>query len=151
MLNQNRPIGLGQSINDELTALNVSIDTHLHALNHEGVWLFLAALGCWSVPDGLPRLSALLASLVLFTLQYRGHGHDQRTIPNQFAASRSRVLVLRLTDEEKEEGIDQINRLEVQRMKGLRPFYHLPSFIVGWIAWGATLVDSIEHLSKRIA
>lgn len=143
---RNRPIGLGRSVEEELAALNTSIDKHLNALNVEGVWLFLASLSCWSVPEGLPRLLALIASLILFGQQYKSHGHDQRIIPKQFEASALRIAALPLTEDEKIEGRGQIERLRDARMSGLKPIYRTPSFIIGWSTWGATLAHTLLHV-----
>ena len=146
MHQETRPAGLGRSVSEELSTLNASIDKHLNALNLEGVWLFLASLSCWSIPDGIPRVLALLASLFLFSQQYKGHGHDQRLIPKQFEASAARISVLAIHDDLKQEGIEQVNRLKSHRMGGLRPFYCLPSFIVGWSAWSATLITTMINI-----
>ena len=44
-------IGNHGSIEEELFALRQYINEYRTALNTEGIWLFLATLGCWSVTN----------------------------------------------------------------------------------------------------
>ena len=40
-------------------------------LNNEGVWLFLACLGCWGIPNEDMRNASFIITLILFF--YRGY------------------------------------------------------------------------------
>lgn len=44
-----------------------SIDSYRASLNTEGVWLFLATLGCWSVSHQLSQLIAIAITFILFS------------------------------------------------------------------------------------
>lgn len=56
-------IGDHATIEEELQALRNHIKTYRETLNDEGVWLFLVALGCWSVSLPLLQLLAYLLTV----------------------------------------------------------------------------------------
>lgn len=136
-----RPIGLGTNITDEIAALSLSVENHRKALEKQGTWLFLAALACWSVPPGYPRLFALIAALVLFATSYsRQYRHDPRSFSQQFSASRERILLLSVDPDAKHEGLRSVEQLKKEKVDGLLPLVTMPSFIIGWGTWSATVI-----------
>lgn len=139
-----RPIGLGETIDAEIEAIARSIELHRHALRDQGVWLFLAVLGCLGVPPGYPRLAALLAALVLFSTNYSLlYRHDVRSFPRQFAASRERISALATDSDARNEGLRRLAALEKDELSGLRPFASVLGFIIGWMAWSSSVIATL--------
>ena len=135
-----RPVGLNRSIDDELQAIDTSIALHQRALHEEGVWLFLAVLGCWSVYPEWLRLCALFLAVFLFGHRYDSYRTDRRSFPHQFVAARARLTALVTDSESRAEGLERLAELERERLGGLQPLYRVPGFVVGWFSFGATVL-----------
>jgi biopolymer transport protein ExbB/TolQ len=75
----------------EIDSLHTDIKAWHATLNTQGVWLFLATLGCWSVPTSVVRVFALFLVAALFlwlALQTRS---DRRSFPKRIAELRAKV------------------------------------------------------------
>ena len=53
-------------MNPKITSLENEIIAWQRAVDEEGVWLFLAALGCWGVPNRWFQIIAFIVALILF-------------------------------------------------------------------------------------
>jgi len=145
-----RPVGLNRSIADEILAIERSIDAHQRALRIEGSLLFVTVLGCWSVTPGCFRAVALLAALILFGQNYSSYGLDQRDFPKQFVAARKRISALPVEQHERQDGLIRLEDAERERLGGLRPFYKVPGFVIGWGAFIATVLDTYITIAKGL-
>lgn len=56
-------VGILQS---EIIRYENKINRHFLSLNKQGIWLFLATLGCWSVENGPYRYAAFWIAFILF-------------------------------------------------------------------------------------
>lgn len=56
-----------------------SVDRYRLVLNNEGVWLFLAVLGCWGVPDPGFQIAATWIALIIFGYRIYSDLHDQQS------------------------------------------------------------------------
>lgn len=146
-----RPIGLNRTVDQELLAIQASIDAHQLGLNQEGVWLFLAVLGCWSVAPDWMRLIALALTLVLFGIRYRSYRPYGRDFDSEFSLAESRIRALAVPATSREDGLQRLAQLKQQRLGGLRPVYEVPGFAVGWLAWGATFLNTFIGLWRSVA
>lgn len=57
------------------------IGAYHHSLGMEGIWLFLATLGCWSVNEHMIQILALLISIGLFGFRVDMKREDSRSFP----------------------------------------------------------------------
>ncbi len=144
-----RPVGLNLTIDAELEAMESTIDTHQRALHKEGIWLFLAVLGCWSVYPEWLRLCALMLAVFIFFHSYEAYRTDKRDFRRQFAAARARISALVIDQRLKQDGLDRLAILESQRLSGLRPLYAVPGFVVGWFSFGATLIITVVAIVRK--
>lgn len=67
-----------EAIKKKLTDYEAHIDAYRASLNSEGVWLFLATLGCWSVGDAPSQLYAIAITFVLFSHRIYSKLSDKR-------------------------------------------------------------------------
>jgi hypothetical protein len=51
---------------EKLEKFKLDLKTDIEVLNREGIWLFLATLGCWSVGEEKLRFAALIITCFLF-------------------------------------------------------------------------------------
>ena len=144
-----RPIGLNKTVDDELNAMTNSIDMHQKTLQEEGIWLFLAVLGCWSVHPEPLRICALCLALFLFGQRYETHRTDQRNFAQQFVSARSRMSALSVDAESKREGFERLARLESEKLGGFQPLYKAPGFAIGWVALVATLLATAHAIWRH--
>jgi type VI protein secretion system component VasK len=138
-------------MDQELLAVEASIDAHQLGLNEEGVWLFLAVLGCWSVAPDWMRLVALTLSLVLFGFRYQSYRPNGREFKSEFSLAEKRLRALEVDATLREDGLQRLALLKQERLGGLRPLYAVPGFVVGWLAWGATLINTFIGLWSSVA
>lgn len=150
MKRSTRPIGLNRTIDEELDAISASIDAHQRALSEEGVWLFLATLGCWSVPSGWMRLTALLIALIIFGLRYDAHRPSGRAFKAEFASAEARICALPVLAEEREEGFRRLFDIRRSRLGGMRPLFRVPNFALAWFSWGGTLVNTCLEIIEGL-
>jgi hypothetical protein len=68
-----------EKILEHLSQFEIHIDEYRSSLNTEGVWLFLATLGCWSVSQPLIQLYALAVTFILCTYRIYEKMQDKRT------------------------------------------------------------------------
>lgn len=54
-------------MDDYLKSFSCYLFDYRKNLNKQGIWLFLATLGCWSVPDGWLRLTAMSVTFLIFS------------------------------------------------------------------------------------
>ncbi|WP_083704509.1 hypothetical protein [Serratia oryzae] len=65
-------------IKSKLHAYEIHIDEFRSSVNKEGVWLFIATLGCWSVDQRLALFCALAITFILFTYRIYSKLSDKR-------------------------------------------------------------------------
>jgi hypothetical protein len=137
---------LNRSVDQECSALSRSIDRQRRAIETEGIWLFLAVLGCWSVfPEGL-RLAALWSALILFARRYEARRPGARSFEEEFEGSRQRLRAVPLAPDVREEGLQRLDQLQRSRLSGMRPLTESTSFAIAWAWWGVTLVSTLASL-----
>jgi len=68
---------------NELLTLERDLAHWRSTLNQEGVWLFLATIGCWSIPVGWERVVALLLSVSLFGWRALAQQKDLKPFPKR--------------------------------------------------------------------
>lgn len=67
-----------ETIKQKLADYEAHIDAYRASLNTEGVWLFLATLGCWSVGHAPSQLYAIAITFVLFSHRIYSKLSDKR-------------------------------------------------------------------------
>ncbi len=114
-------------INEKISEFESLIDAYRATLNTEGVWLFLASLGCWGVNDAIVQLSAIAITFIIFSYRI----YSQMSFKGLFS---SKVKDLeKMISEELEKGDAQdarLLRLYQVRDKKLSTITHIKSI---WI------------------
>ncbi|ELL9332458.1 hypothetical protein RX455_004262 [Vibrio fluvialis] len=55
-----------KEVSDYVDSFSMFLIEYDKNLNTQGIWLFLATLGCWSVPEGGLRIVAFLITFLIF-------------------------------------------------------------------------------------
>lgn len=133
---------MNQSPSEELEILRKYIHTYSDELNLEGVWLFLASLGCWSAAAGLPQIFATVLTGALFFQRF----NLKRTEKRHFALAFKEILV-----RADREVPDQVERSRIQlEIRFLRDNYlafgpvlkRAWPFLGCWAFYGITVVHT---------
>lgn len=66
------------AIKQKIADYGTHIDAYRASLNTEGVWLFLATLGCWSVGHAPSQLYAIAITFILFSHRIYSKLSDKR-------------------------------------------------------------------------
>ncbi|MGL4576748.1 MAG: hypothetical protein ACRCV9_18315 [Burkholderiaceae bacterium] len=135
-----QPVGSNNTIERELEALSLAVTEYRRALNNEGVWLFLAVLGCWSVTPPWLRLVALVAALLLFGHRMSSYSTERRSFTQLLDEVKRRTDELSTTEQARKANLFDLLQFQKQNLEGLTPFRTVPGFLVGW---GALLVTII--------
>jgi hypothetical protein len=76
---------------DEIKKIEIDIMAWRNTLDHEGIWLFLTTLGCWSVPEGWLRYVAFTIAMVLFFWRISGARNDRRPFDKRISELETQV------------------------------------------------------------
>lgn len=76
---------------DAINNIQVDIVAWRNTLDHEGVWLFLTTLGCWSVPEGWLRYVAFIIAMVLFFWRISRVRNDRRPFDKRISELENQV------------------------------------------------------------
>ena len=75
----------------ELEALESDIVFWRTTLDQEGVWLFIATLGCWSVPQGWLRVTALVITFIIFAWRAISQQKDMKPFSKRFDELQAKI------------------------------------------------------------
>ena len=131
-------------IKNKLAEFESNIDSYRTSLNSEGVWLFLATLGCWSVNHGGLKIFAIGITFLLFTHRIFTKMHDKRTFPS---ISKELERTIRSEIEEEDTQKARLHDLTQIRTIKLSIFNHLKStaiFIICYAFLAGTIWNWYE-------
>lgn len=66
-------------VKNKILEYEIHIDEYRSLVNTEGVWLFLATLGCWGVGQVYIQFYALVITFILFTYRIHSKLNDNRS------------------------------------------------------------------------
>ncbi|MRD72780.1 hypothetical protein GH865_05880 [Rhodocyclus tenuis] len=79
------------TIEDEIQSLRDHVREYRKALNDEGVWLFLATLGCWGVSGKALQIFAIVVTILLFGRRLQDRLSERRPFSKIIVAIQYRV------------------------------------------------------------
>jgi len=130
-----------QEIIEELETLDTHVEQHYFLLNQEGVWLFLATLGCWGVEHSMAQLYAIAVAFILFSYRIYIQWSDKRPFPIVAKTIKDKIM------EQLEEGSDsqkarlydlhQIMDVKASKMNAIKSSF---IFLLSYSFLGVTLV-----------
>lgn len=128
----------------ELSEFESNIDRYRDSLNKEGVWLFLATLGCWSVNNPPIQLFAISITGILFTYRIYSKLSDKRAFPTII---KDLEIIIRTKLEEGDTQKERLHDLQQIRDVKLSTVNHLKStgiFLLCYLFLIATLWNWAE-------
>lgn len=132
MKNPPTVIGIGETIEQELEGLRQHVGHYREALNDEGIWLFLATLGCWGVTFGPLRLVAFGIAVALFGNRMAGRISEKRSFSNLIAAIENRVEKILPEGDTRKARLYDLAHYRRNELSTLNSFRNTSPFLMSW-------------------
>ena len=146
----NIAIGAQATIEDEMAALQTHIADYRTALNQEGIWLFLATLGCWSVSQPLLQFFAYALALVLFGQRMFHRLNETRSFSKLIKAIETRISELTPEGDSRKARLYDLAIFQKQELSTLKSLRSSGHFLLCWAFYGASLLHSMLHLNSHV-
>ncbi len=130
-------------LKNSLNRFSEGIDRYRETLNQEGVWLFLATLGCWSVQGDWTVLIALLLTFALFSYRVYGRVEYRRTFAASLRDLRAEVASSSLAEDMKKDRLRDIQQLESTKLSNFR---HAKETAVFLFCYSFLVLSAIQRL-----
>lgn len=138
----NGMIGSFETIEEELDALRVHIASFRHALNDEAVWLFLATLGCWGVPNHALQFVAFIVAVFLFGYRLSLRQQETRSARILIEAISERITEIVPEGDSRKARLYDLAELRKQDLSTLAALRGAKVFVACWIFYGVSLAWS---------
>ena len=102
-------------------------------LNNEGVWLFLACLGCWGIPNEDMRNASFIITLILFF--YRGYllSDDKRPFKKIYSGIKEEIESSELPNDIKKARLYELEKIKIKELSYLKMFKSNLIFLICYI------------------
>ena len=139
---------INERMQDAIERFRYDLAAHTRKLESEGVWLFLATLGCWSVNQKAIQAIAILSTMFLFGLLLFEGKADSRTVPQ-----RRRALEARIRAQLHDEGsvrarLDELNGVMLQEGSIVAQIKATPKFAISFAFFATTMLYFAFLLSR---
>jgi hypothetical protein len=141
-------IGNHESIEDELSALQKHIAEYSLAFNDEGIWLFLATLGCCSVPNDILQLGAFALTAILFG-ERLANKQKRETQPTAelVKAVEHRIATEILESDSQKARLYDLANFRAKELSMVKSLKSMKVFIICWLFYWASFACVLFHLS----
>lgn len=126
----------------ELEEFSVNIRQYHASLNDEGVWLFLATLGCWSVVGGAYVAMSLLATFLLFAWRLNEKRIEKRGFSKVIGLLRERITNELPYDERQTGLLNRLKELQKTELSYRKAAQGAWPFVISWLFFVATYVHA---------
>jgi hypothetical protein len=113
-------------IRTRIEILGREIDEYHRELNLLSIWLFLAIVGCWGIPQKLFQLGAFLISICFCVWQLIQGSRNRKSFHSQFKDIQEELLNPHLSDDERDANRHRLtqvtSKLELIRLKRTWPW-----------------------------
>jgi len=127
-----------ETIKQKLSELESHIDDYRTSLNTEGIWLFLATLGCWSVNHDFSQAFALMITFILFSYRIYSKASFRVSFSTNIKTLEDQIKT-QITQEDTQKA--RLHDLQQIQSKKLSTFQHIKQtaiFLMCYSFWGIT-------------
>lgn len=128
------------TIEVELKVLQQNINEYRKALNGEGVWLFLATLGCWSVTNLPLQFVSFLLALIVFGDRMAKRYKESRSFSKMVRELENRISQSLPEGDSQKARLYDLAIIKQEEMSTLNSLKNTKVFLLCWFFWGASLV-----------
>jgi hypothetical protein len=149
MQNASVTAGHQPTIEAEMLTLRQHVADYRAVLNQEGVWLFLATLGCWGVSNHILQFFAFLVAVMLFGERAKNRVKETRSFPKLVKALEARIAELLPEGDARKARLYDLSQFQETEMSALNSFKNTKIFFLCWSFYGASFVYLIVYLAPR--
>ena len=128
---------LGFDINNYITSQILDFKNHIEhyqeTINTEGIWLFLAVLGCWGVDDELMQKAAFIMTMLIFLFRVLQKIEDTRSFKDIFLDIKSQINQSSFNENVKKARLDDLNKIKAKNLKLIKLIKSSSIFIICFI------------------
>jgi hypothetical protein len=136
------------TINQDIRTLETFISDNRKVLNDEGVWLFLATLGCWSVGQSVFQIFAFLITAYLFAVRVDKRQSERKFLPVTQSLIEIERRIKELPDNDTRKArlyeLDQLQKHETAIIPATKKTL---AFIFTWVFFGASFIFACAKTS----
>ena len=139
---------IAESIESELERLRIHIREYTILLREEGVWLFIATLGCWSVNWWVLQLPAIALTFGLFLHRFFGKLTNRKTFRTLIEGLKSRIEAEAVNDQARKAhlyDLIQVQQVDLVEAQSLRQSW------VFWACWFFCCASLIYFIGNFIS
>lgn len=122
----------------------IHIKRFRESLNIEGVWIFLATLGCWSVTNKYIQLYAMLTTVFIFSYRLKSKVKDMRPFSKIEDDITEMINTSSNEGELKSQQLEALDIAKKFRMSFKNAIKTPPIFIIFYIFFGVSLLHFME-------
>ena len=139
-------IGNFATIEDELSALRRHIIEYRTALNAEGIWLFLATLGCWSVSNIFLQFTGFGIAVLLFGERLTKRIGETRSFSKLVKAIEGRIAATLPEGDSTKARLYDLAELRSKELSMVNSLANTWAFLLCWLFYGASFAYVLFHL-----
>lgn len=133
-------IGNYPTIEEDLRALQEHILEYRSAINQEGIWLFLATVACWGIPQPVFQYCAFLLVAFLFGERLNARSTESRSF-SELAKSVERRIAETIPEEDTRKArLYDLAELQRAQLSKIHSFKRAKIFFLCWGFYGASLI-----------
>lgn len=129
-----RPLSNEIEINEYFIKQVLEFKQHIKryqkSLNNEGVWLFLAALGCWGVPDKEMQNASFIITIIIFFYRLYLQLEEKRSFKQISNDIELEIDLSNLFEDVKKARLYDLSRLKTKELSVLKTFKSNIVFII---------------------
>jgi hypothetical protein len=141
-------IGSGQTIEEELEALRHHVAHYRNVLNDEGIWLFLATLGCWGVTFGPIRLVAFGLAIAIFGKRMSIRSTETRTFSELAVAIEKKIDALIPEGDTRKARLYDLASYRKTELSTLKSLRNTSSFLMSWCFFAISFGWALFNINK---
>jgi hypothetical protein len=133
-------IGNHDSVDGKLFALRQYINEYRTALNTEGIWLFLATFGCWSVTNIFLQFGAFALAVILFGERMNKRMSETRSFSELFKTIEDRISKNLPEGDSQKARLYDLAALRAKELSKINNLRNIWTFYLCWLFYGASLL-----------
>lgn len=128
------------TVEEEISSLQQHISTYRATLNQEGVWLFLATLGCWSVTASSLKFLAFALAAFLFGHRFTNQLSETASFSQMVKRLQERISTSLPDNDSRKARLYDLSEIQRNELSTLNSLRNTWVFLLCWLFWGGSLL-----------
>lgn len=133
-------------VENEILALRQHISDYRVALNQEGIWLFLATLGCWSVTKIIIQTVAFFLAAILFGDRLKKRFVETKSFSKRITEIKEHIFCSSPEGDFRKARLYDLAELQKNELSTLNSLKNTWVFFLCWLFWGGSLFHASFHI-----